>query len=55
MSFKTPLITSAQAIAEAIPDSSFDEERLDKFILPAQRQYLRKAIVFDFYDQLLVE
>lgn len=55
MAFNTPLITSTQAITEAIPDVSFDEQRLDKFILPAQRQYLRTAIGIDFYDTLLDE
>lgn len=55
MAFDTELITSTQVITETIPDSSFDTERLDKFILPSQRHYLRPFFGDDMYNTLLTE
>lgn len=55
MAFNTELITSADVVTECIPDSTFDTARLDKFILPAQRQYVEDAVGETFYETLLTE
>ena len=55
MAFNTPLATTAQVVAECIPDASFDVARLEKFIYPAQLQYVEDAVGEDFYETLLSE
>lgn len=55
MAFNTELITSAQVIAECIPDTNFDKERLNKFIFSAQLHYVEPAVGETFYETLLSE
>jgi len=52
MALTTELISSAQVIAQVIPNASFDQSLLDQRILKTQRQYVRPLISEDFYEEL---
>lgn len=55
MAFNTQLITSTDVVTECIPDKTFDEERLDKYIFLAQLNYLETAVGETLYETLLSE
>ena len=55
MAFNTELITSANIKTECIPDTAFDNERLDKFIFLAQLNYGEPAVGETLYETLLSE
>jgi len=53
MAFSTEIITAAEVKSIALTNTTFDEVVFDKYIITAQRSYLRDAIGVDFYDIIL--
>jgi hypothetical protein len=55
MANETKLITVKEVIDQALKTATFDEELLQDFIIPAQREYLKTMLGKDYYDDLITK
>lgn len=53
MTNETEIITVREVETHALKTSTFDSALLEDFIIPAQRQYLKKFIGKDYYNDLI--
>jgi len=55
MALDTEMMTTTEVKTIAIVNSNIDTAYIDQYILMAQRQYIRKFLGNDFYEELLTQ
>ena len=54
MSATTEIMTSTEVL-DKIPNNDFDPALIEKYIIKAQRKYIRPLLGDDFYDEILTQ